>query len=66
MKPEEIRNLSPEERAAKEKELRSELLNLRFQKETGQLTDTAKIRALRKDIARVLTAQNQKTEGGRE
>jgi len=63
MKASEIRELDLDELAAKERELREELLHLRFQKETGQLTNTARIRAVRKDIARIQTVMNQKRRG---
>jgi large subunit ribosomal protein L29 len=60
MKASQIRELSLEEMAAKEGELTAELLNLRFQKETGQLSNTARIRELRRDIARIQTIRQQK------
>tara|TARA_Y100000590_G_scaffold398221_1_gene480462 strand:+ start:354 stop:557 length:204 start_codon:yes stop_codon:yes gene_type:complete len=40
--------------------IRKSLLNLRFQKATGQLEKTSKIRKLRKQIAQILTKINQK------
>ena len=55
MKPKELRGLSEEELLEKERQLRRELFNLRFQKESGQLGDTSLIRKAKKDIARVLT-----------
>ncbi len=60
MKASQIRELSAEEMAAKERELMAELLNLRFQKETGQLSNTARIRDLRRDIARIQTIRQEK------
>ncbi len=60
MKASQIRELSAEEMAAKESELMAELLNLRFQKETGQLSNTARIRDLRRDIARIRTIRQEK------
>ena len=63
MKASEIRELELDELAAKERELREELLRLRFQKETGQLSNTARIRAVRKDIARIRTVMTQKRRG---
>ena len=41
-------------------EKKKELFNLRFQLATGQLQNTAAIRACKKDIARILTVQSQK------
>ncbi len=39
----------------KEKELRKELFNLRFQKSLGQVQNPMRIREIRRDIARILT-----------
>lgn len=55
MTAKEVRNLSVEELTAKEKELKLELFNLKLQKTLGQLQDTAKIRTVRRDIARIKT-----------
>ena len=55
MKSKEIRNLSAEEIKAKVADTRHELMNLRFQQVTGQLTDTSRLRTLRRDIARMET-----------
>ncbi len=53
MKAKEIRDLSVEELKEKEKEIGQELFNLRFQKATGQLGNTAMISQTKKDLARV-------------
>ena len=55
MKADELRKLSSEELVAKEKELKTELFNLRFQHATGQLQNPQRIRECKKDIARVKT-----------
>ena len=60
MKIAQVRELSPEELALKERELRRELFNLKFRKATGQLGNTAQIRNLRRDLARVLTARQER------
>ena len=60
MKAEEIRALSPDEIRAKLVETRQELMNLRFQQVTGQLTDTSRLRILRREIARLETILHQK------
>ena len=57
MKPAEIRELSDEALAEKLKDCRAELFNLRFQMATSQLDNTARVTAVKKDIARVLTEQ---------
>ena len=59
MKPEEIRKLSVEEIRAKLADSREELMKLRFQQVTGQLTDTNRLRQLRHDIARMETILNE-------
>ena len=51
----EVKNLSTQELAAKEKELKEELFNLRFQLATGQLTNPQRMRECKKDVARVKT-----------
>ncbi len=60
---EEIRKLSPEERVEKEKLLRKELFNLRFQRVTGHIENPARFRQVRREIARVLTVTRE-TEAG--
>ena len=55
MKSAEIRNLSAEDLQAKLKEARAELFNLRFQMATGQLDNTARIKQVKKNIARIHT-----------
>ena len=59
MKPEEIRKMSAEEMQAKLSDSREELMKLRFQQVTGQLTDTNRLRILRRDIARFETILNE-------
>jgi large subunit ribosomal protein L29 len=55
MKTEEIRKLSVEEMRSKLTDARDELMKLRFQQVSGQLTDTSRLRILRRDIARMET-----------
>lgn len=43
-----------------EKQLRKELMEKRFEHATGKLLDTAKLKTLRKELARLLTAVNAK------
>lgn len=40
--------------------LKKEAFNLRFQQATGQLENTARVRAVRRDVARIKTVLNQK------
>ena len=55
MKAKEIRELTNEEINNNIKELKEELFNLRFQLATGQLENTARIKTVRKTIARMKT-----------
>ena len=55
MKATELKNLSTQELAAKEKELKEEMFTLRFQLATGQLTNPQRMRECKKDVARVKT-----------
>ena len=55
MKATEIRGLSDEELAKKLDEGRAELFNLRFQMATSQLDNTARVKMVKRDIARVQT-----------
>jgi large subunit ribosomal protein L29 len=59
MKPAEIRKLSFEEIQSKLSDSREELMKLRFQQVTGQLTDTNRLSQLRRDIARLETILNE-------
>ena len=56
----ELRQLSGEELRNKVRELKEELFGLRFQAATGQLEDTARIREVRKDLARVYTVLQER------
>jgi large subunit ribosomal protein L29 len=55
VKPTELRNLKPGEIETKLSDAREELMKLRFQQVTGQLTDTSRLRILRREIARMQT-----------
>jgi large subunit ribosomal protein L29 len=44
-------------------QLKKEQFNLRFQKATGQLENTARVREVRRDIARIKTVQAQRRNG---
>jgi large subunit ribosomal protein L29 len=60
MKAAELREGTMEELQRKEQELRRELFNLRFQQATGEIENPMRIRAIKKDIARVLTVAKEK------
>ena len=59
MKTEEIRGMQLEQIRSKLSDTRDELMKLRFQQVTGQLTDTSRLRMLRRDVARMETILNQ-------
>ncbi|MBF0805744.1 MULTISPECIES: 50S ribosomal protein L29 [unclassified Streptococcus] len=56
---EELRGLSSEELAKRENELKKELFDLRFQAATGQLEQTARLKEVKKQIARIKTIQSE-------
>jgi large subunit ribosomal protein L29 len=60
VKAEVIREMSVEDVRAKEKELREQLFRLRLQKAVGQLDNAVKMRATRRDIARLATILREK------
>jgi len=57
MKANEIRQMTDEELGRGLRENKREALHLRLQAQTGQLTNSARIRLVRRDIARMLTEQ---------
>ncbi len=60
MKMEEIQLLSSEELETKLADTRHELMNLRFQTVTGQLTDTSRLKVTRRQIARMETVLRER------
>ena len=59
----ELRAVSADDLAVKLAEAKEELFNLRFQNATGQLDNTARPRAVRKDIARIYTVMRERELG---
>ncbi len=59
MKANELRSKSATELAEELKELTKEQFNMRMQKGTGQLSQTHRIKSVRRDIARVKTILNE-------
>ena len=66
MKVGEIRELSVDVLRDREKELDDQLFRLRIQKSMGQLEAPAKVRDVRRDLARVKTILREKQAAGRE
>ena len=59
----ELRSSSPEELVSKLAEAKEELFNLRFQGATGQLENHGRLRAVRKEIARIYTVMRERELG---
>jgi large subunit ribosomal protein L29 len=59
----DLRSSSPEELSSKLAEAKEELFNLRFQSATGQLESHGRLRAVRKEIARIYTVLRERELG---
>jgi large subunit ribosomal protein L29 len=55
MKASDVRAMTPDQLDDRLAELKKEQFNLRFQKATGQLEKTARVKQIRRDIARIKT-----------
>jgi large subunit ribosomal protein L29 len=60
MKADDARAMSPDQLSDELLKLKKEQFNLRFQRATGQLENTGRVRQVRRDIARVKTIAAQK------
>ena len=60
MNAQEVRDLSDDELAAKLLDLKKEQFNLRFQRASGQLEKTDRVKEVRRTIARIKTVQTQR------
>ncbi|MBL9151454.1 MAG: 50S ribosomal protein L29 [Verrucomicrobiales bacterium] len=60
MKIKELREMSVEELAARRRDLKEEMLNLRVQQQSGQLENPARIRQVRREVARIETVMTTK------
>jgi len=60
MKAAELRDKTPDQLREELASLKKEAFNLRFQAATGQLENTARMKTVRRDVARVMTVLNQK------
>jgi large subunit ribosomal protein L29 len=63
MKAEEIRAMTADQLDDQLVKLKKEQFNLRFQRASGQLENTSRVRVVRRDIARIKTVQTQKRNG---
>jgi large subunit ribosomal protein L29 len=62
MKAQELREKTPDQLREQLASLKKESFNLRFQQATGQLENTARMRTVKRDTARVLTILNQQAD----
>ncbi len=62
MKANQLRELSDEDLAVRLRDTRRELFNLRFQHATGQLDDPHKLNVTRREIARLLTIEQERKD----
>ena len=60
MKAQQVRGMTPDQLADELVKLKKEQFNLRFQAASGQLENTSRVRAIRRDIARISTIARQK------
>ena len=60
MKADDVRAMSPDQLSDELMKLKKEQFNLRFQRATGQLENTGRVREVRRDIARIKTIAAQK------
>lgn len=60
MKADELKTKTPDQLRDSLVALKKEAFNLRFQQATGQLENTARMRAVKRDVARIMTVLNQK------
>jgi len=63
MKITDLRDLTPDQLGDEMVKLKKEQFNLRFQSATGQLENTARVRDVRRSIARILTVLKEKRVG---
>ena len=66
MKAAQVRGLTEDQRTDELIKLKKEQFNLRFQAASGQLENTARVRQIRRDIARIQTISRQKVADGGE
>jgi large subunit ribosomal protein L29 len=62
MKAADVRVMTPDQLKDTLLRLKKEQFNLRFQRATGQVENTARVRQVRRDIARIKTAQQQRAQ----
>ena len=66
MNAQELRDNTPDQLREQLTALKKEAFNLRFQQATGQLENTARVRVVRRDVARVMSILNEKAAAAAE
>jgi large subunit ribosomal protein L29 len=62
MKASDVKQMTPDQLMDELLKLKKEQFNLRFQKATGQIENTARVRKIRRDIARIKKSQQQRAQ----
>lgn len=65
MKARELRDMTPEELEQRLRETRQDLLHLRIQQASGQIEKPSRIRAVRRDVARMKTVASERRKAAR-
>jgi len=65
MKTADVRGMSPDQMNDELAKLKKEQFNLRFQKATGQMEKTSRVKQIRRDIARIKTIAAEKAAGNK-
>lgn len=65
MKASDVKLMTPDQLKDELIKLKKEQFNLRFQKATGQIENTARVRRIRRDIARIKTSQQQRASASK-
>jgi large subunit ribosomal protein L29 len=65
MKASDVKLMTPDQLTDELLKLKKEQFNLRFQKATGQIENTARVRKIRRDIARIKTSQQQRASASK-
>ena len=65
MKSADVRGMSPDQMNDELAKLKKEQFNLRFQKATGQMEKTSRVKQIRRDIARIKTIAAEKAAGNK-
>jgi large subunit ribosomal protein L29 len=65
LRAKDLRHLSEDELATRLADTRKELFNIRFQTATGAVENTARLRLARREIARILTVQQEQASSAK-